>query len=133
MRKILKRLIINTGSLWLLGIFIPAISFNLSGLNFLITGIALTILDYTVKPLINLLLLPLNLITMGSFRWISTTIILLILTIIIPQIYIHPINIPHISLFGITLPALYFGRTFSLIIISLILTLVRNFLIWLLK
>ncbi len=50
-----------------------------------ITGIALAIATYIVKPVVNLLLLPINLATLGLFKFMSHAITLFIVDVALTQ------------------------------------------------
>lgn len=51
----------------------------------ILTGIALAVATYIVKPVVNLLLLPINLATLGLFKFLSHAITLFIVDIALNQ------------------------------------------------
>ena len=107
-----------------------------SGLEFadfiegiLITGLALAVATYLVKPIINILILPLSLATLGLFRFVAHAIMLFIVDLALPQFSVSGFhfvgaatqfgNIPPIN-FGAG-PLAYIG--FSVVIATLSTTL----------
>jgi uncharacterized membrane protein YvlD (DUF360 family) len=86
-----------------------------------------------VKPLIKLLLLPLNLVTFGLMGWLASAIILYLLVLVVNGVIITPLSVPAFSLGFISFPPFYFGRTLSLIIASFVLNLIRMVLKWVTK
>lgn len=97
---------------------------NIEGL--ILTGIALTLGMYIVKPLINILLLPINLATLGVFRFVSHAIVLWIVDMAIPFFTVTGFQFggavtTYFTLPSITLPAgplAYLGYSVILFIIS---------------
>ena len=69
MRSILKHFLINTVALYLISQGVSGIVFA-NGLETLfLTGAVLSLTTMIVRPILNLLLLPLNLVTFGLFKW----------------------------------------------------------------
>ena len=72
----------------------------------IITGIALAIASYVVKPVVNLLLLPINLATLGLFRFISHAITLFIVDVALPQFTVTSFHFEGLTSRFLDLPAL---------------------------
>jgi putative membrane protein len=69
-----------------------AISYITTGLNFengtsslIVTAIFLSIASFVVKPVINLFLLPLNLLTFGFFRFLTNAITLYLVDLVLKE------------------------------------------------
>jgi putative membrane protein len=84
MKTIIKHFIINTTSLYLVSLVISGIVFAQGTYSVLLAGIVLTLTSMVIKPIINILLLPINLITFGLFRWAGFAITLYLVTLIVP-------------------------------------------------
>jgi putative membrane protein len=74
----------------------------------LIASIVITILFSLVKPVLSILLLPINIVTMGFFSTILNTLLLYTATYLVPGFRIEAME-----LFGV-----YFNQFFSIMIIS---------------
>lgn len=98
-----------------------------------IGAVVLTILSFTVKPILKIISLPLNLITFGAFSFIINAIIVYLLTVFVPQIQINAFVFEGISFWGFIIPSLSFNLFFSYIIISLGLSLVTGGARWITK
>ena len=84
MKSIIKSYLISTVTLYVVDLLFKGMTINGNFNLLLIAGGALTLVTFIVKPLINLLLLPFNLITLGFFRWISSAVVLYLVTLLVP-------------------------------------------------
>ncbi len=107
------------------------ISFTGDTKAFLSAGLAIVIINILVRPLVNLLLLPLHILTLGTFRWITNLIMLYLFTKFIPSFSIGSFITSKIDLGFIILPPVYFSALGSFILASLIFSLVFQLLYWL--
>lgn len=94
-------------TLFILSWLLPGISFA-SITTLLIAAVVLTLLNTVVRPILKLLLLPINLITFGLFSIVLNAAILWLALAIVPGFHIDPI-----TLFGIA-----FGQFGSLVLVS---------------
>jgi putative membrane protein len=133
MKKILRHYTIDTFSLWVLSNIASGLIFENGLQTLLISGIALTGVFFLAKPVINLLLLPLNLITFGLFRWVSSAVVLYLVTLIIKEFKIIAFNFTGYSSKWIDIPAFNFKGLLAFIAFSFILSLITSFLYWLMK
>lgn len=133
MRGILKHFIINILVLYLVTQWFSGLTIA-NGLNGLIvTGIGLTLMTMLARPIINLLFLPLNLITFGLFRWVSSSLTLYLVTLVVPGFKIASFHFAGLSTKWIDLPAVNFSGFMSLIAFSLIISLLSSLIYWLVK
>lgn len=84
MRRIIRHFAVETFSLYVASVLATGFYFESGIETLLLTGVGLTVASFLAKPVINILLLPLNLVTFGLFKWISGSIVLYIVTLIIP-------------------------------------------------
>ncbi|CAN5280328.1 hypothetical protein BH10PAT1_BH10PAT1_2450 [soil metagenome] len=83
MKTIIRIFIVEALVLYAVAQMTTGLVFKNGTIDLLITGIGLTIASMIVKPVINLLLLPLNLLTFGFFRFLTNAITLYIVDLII--------------------------------------------------
>jgi len=107
--------------------------FKISGglSTFIIGALVLTAINILVKPIIKLLLLPINLLTIGMFRWVSNTVSLFILTVLVNQLKFEAFDFIGASWAGFVIPKIHFSYLGSLIIGSFILSFILSFIKWL--
>jgi len=133
MKNILKHYIVDTISLYLISQVVSGMYFE-NGINsLLLAGLGIMLTSFLVKPIINLLLLPINLLTFGLFRWISSAITLYIVTLIVPGFRIHEFIFSGFSSPWIDIPSLSLVSPISFIAFSFIITAVTSVIYWLIK
>src|SRR4029078_8678621 len=89
MRRILLHFVIGTASLWAVSQIAEGMVFDKGAQTLLMAGLALTVASLFAKPVINMLLLPINLITFGLFRWVSSAVVLYIVTLVVGDFRIN--------------------------------------------
>ncbi|MBI4067143.1 phage holin family protein [Candidatus Gottesmanbacteria bacterium] len=110
-------------------------SFQLKGgLNsYIYTAAILGLLHLLVRPILKLVLFPVNLLTFGVFSWIINVIILFILVKITPYISIRPWVFPGISYGSLNLSSFDFNLWQTFVVISIFIGIIVNLLSWLSK
>jgi len=82
MIKLILRLVLNALCLYALDYFFPTISFSITGL--VIGAVALMLLNGIVKPILNILAIPLKIFTMGLFSFVIDVLILWVILTYVP-------------------------------------------------
>lgn len=126
MRSILKHLIINTGTLYIVSSVIKGINFENGLTTLFITGGVLTITTMLIRPLINLLLLPINLVTFGLFKWVSYAITLYLVTLLVSGFKITSFFYPGITTYWFNLPVISLTGVFAFLAFSFIISFVSS-------
>jgi len=130
-RKLLRSFIFNLAALWLATELFEGIAFAGGYQTLLLATLALTLVNLLVKPLINLLLLPINLITLGAFRWVVNVVTLYLVTLLVPQFTISAFLFPGFSYQGFIIPPINLGMIWVYVLTSLFLSITTSFLFWL--
>lgn len=131
MKSLIRSFVFNIFALQLAASFIPGVSYR-GGLRTLgLAAIALAAFNLLVKPIINLLFLPLNLLTLGMFRWVVNVIILYLLTITVPQFKIYGFDFPGFSYQNLSLSSAFINSFWTTVLTSFFLSFVLSFLDWL--
>jgi len=133
MKKILKVYIIELLSLYFLTQVVSGLQFEGGIKTFLLTALALTLATYLVKPIVNLFILPLNLITFGLFRWLSSAIILFLITQIVTSFKIEKFFFPGFKNFWVDIPQFNVGGIGAIVLYSLVLSILSSVFRWLFK
>lgn len=132
MRSLLKKFSIITLSLFLLTQIIPSVTITGTWKDYLIASVFLSIFILIVLPIGNILIFPLNILTLNFTSWILAIVIIFIWSAVTPNVHIAPWNFP-----GLPIGPVSFVKTsmpgWEVIIVSaILLTLIRKFLEWLL-
>ncbi len=109
------------------------LGFNISGgaPTLISASVALTLLNRLVKPIIKLFLLPINVLTLGIFRWFAGVATLFILVALIDQIQVIPFYFQGFSAQGFVIPSLQINLIFSYIITTTLIRLASDIFRWL--
>ncbi|MBN1168381.1 phage holin family protein [Candidatus Woesebacteria bacterium] len=133
MKKILRHYIIVTYALWLTTKIASGIFFENGTRTLLFTGVVFMGASLLAKPVINILLLPLNLVTFGFFRWVSSAIVLYLVTLVVPAFKLISFNFPGYTSKWIELPVINFQGFLAYIAFAFLISLLTSFLFWLMK
>lgn len=131
MKKYLRTFLFNIFSFNIVITFIPGFT-NDGGLKTLIIAtILLGIFNYFIKPILSLLLLPINLITLGGFKWFINVIVIFLITISVEKLHLSSFQFTGIEYSGFVIPSFNISKFFVLIISSAVFSLTNIFLDWL--
>lgn len=133
MRKIIRSIFINFLCFWLIAEFLPAIDYSNNLKILFIASLTLFLFNLLVKPLLNLVFLPINLITLGSFRWVVNIIVLYLVTIFVSGFYIKPFSFSGINFNGFIIPALNFSTFWSFLLVSFLISVISDTINYLMK
>ena len=133
MKTLIRNTSVNSLSLYFLSIILTGVIVKGGFLTYLIGGIALSIMNYTIRPVLSILSLPLNIVTLGLFSFFSNSIILYLLTVLVPNIKIVPFTLAGFSYSGFIVPSIHFGGILSFVAASFFLSLFYSYFEWLTK
>ena len=133
MKTIIRHYIVDTLSLFLISKIVTGMFFDKGVESLFLAGAGLMLTSFLVKPIINVLLLPINLITFGLFRWISSAIALYIVTLIVPGFRITSFVFAGLATKWIEIPGLSLGPPLSFIAFSFLLTAITSCIYWVVK
>jgi len=133
MRTILKHFIINTASLYVVSLAVSGIIFADGTYSLLMAGIVLTLTTLIIRPIINILLLPINLITFGLFRWVGFAITLYLVTLIVPGFKLINFVFKGYTSYWFSLPAISLSGIFTFIAFSFLISFIASIGYWILK
>lgn len=133
MKKILRNTLINALALFLISLVITGIHISGGLVTFLFGGFALSLLFLILKPILNIIAIPLNLITLGLFSVLTNVIIYYLLTVFVPNISITDFTFQGFSSAGFTIPEVYVNIFFAFIVVSFMQSIIFSFVSWLMK
>ena len=127
----LRYFLINVVSLYATTEIVKGLSYSGGIQTLLMGGLAFTGINLVLIPLLKLLLLPLNLLTLGFFAWATNVLALFALTNIVPAFKLIPYDFPGFSYQGFSLPPAHLSTIWVAILASLLIGLTVHFLHWL--
>lgn len=131
MKSLLRSILFYTVALYLVVTYIPGIKLK-GGIEIMISaGILLSILMIFVRPLIKIVTLPINILTLGIFSGFASVIILFLLTRFIDQLSIQAWTLARFEYQGFVIPKTYISTFWTYILVSSIISVITNALNWL--
>ena len=93
----------------------------------------LGIFNLLVRPLINILLLPINILTLGTLRWLVNVFTLYFVTLLVPDFEITGFHFAGSSFQGIVIPSLSLGTIWAFVAVSFLISIISGLIFWLVK
>ena len=133
MKTLLRNTLVHTAALYALPYIFPGVTINGGLATFFLGGILLTILQFTVKPILGIISFPLNIMTMGLFSAFTNAIILYLLTIMLPKIKIESFLFEGFSFIGFVIPRFDVNTFFAYVISAVFIAFVISVFNWIIK
>lgn len=131
MKTLLRNFLINLVALVITTKFIQGFSYEGGVKTLLLGAFVFMVINWLVIPLIRLMFLPLNLLTIGIFGWVINVLAVYFLTTAVPQFKLLPYSFPGADLSGVTIPAMDLNVLQVAIAASLMIGLMSHLMQWL--
>jgi len=118
MKKILRSWFINTIVLKILAELITSIEFGEGAKTLFLAALMLTLFEFFLKPVLKILLLPVNILTLGLLRWVINVLGFYIVSFLVPSFIIATYNFPGAIKNGLVIPPVEFSLFATFILIS---------------
>ncbi len=115
--KLLKPIIVSGLTIFLLAYFIPTISY-MNWTTLILAAVVMTLLNKIIRPILKILFLPINIVTLGLFSVVLNVALLWLVTYLVPGFHIE----------AMTILGVEFNEFFSLVIVSALIGLFQSFL-----
>lgn len=92
-----------------------------------IAGVVFTLLSWVLKPVLNILLLPFNIVTLGLFSWVIHVIVLYLVDIFVPGFTVRAVVIPAFSIGPISILPIEIAGVWSYLAFAFILSIIQSF------
>jgi putative membrane protein len=130
MKRLLRYFLINLVSLLAAAQVIPGLAYTGGAKSLVIGAIAFMVINLLLVPLLKILFLPLNLLTLGLFAWLTNVLALYALTTI-SDFKLVSYAFSGANLGGIVVPAYELSPFLVAIVASFVIGLITHFLQWL--
>ncbi len=118
MRSILRNILLYAFALYLTQMIFSGLVLH-DGLQTLLTGGLLLAIGFKLlKPILSVISLPFNLLTLGLFSIVIIAFIIFLITLIYPSIEIRPFTFPGVIIWGVEIHKFYVTSLLSYILIS---------------
>jgi putative membrane protein len=132
-KKYLRLFLINFLALWLIGQLFSGVHFANGYQTIGLASLVLTLAGFIIKPLVGLLLLPVNLLTLGSFRWLINVATLWLVTLIVPQFKISGFLFTGFVYKGFVVPTMFLNLFWVYVLVALTISLITTLILWLIN
>lgn len=133
MKGILRSYIINVGAIWLASQLIPSLVIVGGVRGLLLGSLAFMIANILLVPFLKIILLPLNLLTLGIFAWLANVLALYFLVSTVSYFQLLPYNFPGMYYGGFIIPGMELSTFQVAILVSFIIGFVIHFIHWIIK
>ena len=133
MKKFLRNWFINSVALAIIGWLFTGLEVSYQLYDFFLAALLLTVIIKLMKPVFDLVFLPLNLLTLGVFRWTRTVISLGLLIYIANGVNLKEFYFPGLRLGAIEIQTFSAPSFISLVVGAILLNLCKKAIRWILK
>lgn len=133
MKSLLRASLINAFSLFILTQILSGVKVSGGISSYVLGGLALAIIYKILKPILNIISFPLNIVTMGATSFLINILLFYIATSLIPQISINAFTLNGASFGGFIVPTMHLNTFFAYAVAAFTQSVLVSFISWLRK
>lgn len=133
MKSLLRGAFINALSLFVLTQTLAGVTVNGGLTTYIAAGFVLAFVYTIVKPVVGIVSLPLNILTLGFSSFLINILLFYLATSIIPEISITAFTLNGFSFAGFVIPTINFNTFFAYAVAALVHSVIVSFISWLRK
>lgn len=133
MKSLLRTTLINAFALLVLTQLLPGVKVAGGLTTFIVGGAVLSVVYKILKPILGIVSLPLNIMTLGATSFLINILLFYIATSLIPEISITEFTLNGFSFAGFIVPTLHFNTFFAYAAAAFVQSVVVSFISWLRK
>lgn len=133
MKFVLRKYFITVSSLFILSQLIPSIAIKNSWNGLFYASLILSLLFYLIRPIINLIMIPINLVTLNLSAWFVQIIIFYLWTVITNAVVISNWQFGGLNIGAITLSSFNLVKWQVIIVGALVYIFISKLLGWIFK
>lgn len=119
MRKILRLTLLFSFSLVCANLTWQNLTFQVTPWTYVKTALVLAIFEVILKPILKIILFPINLLTLGLFRAVIDTVGLYLASFVFSDFYVSSIYSPATTFLGLNIPSFNFTNFWAFLVTSL--------------
>ena len=131
MKRIIRAIVISFISLYAASLLLPSFSYSGSYMILAKASIVFALTTVFIKPVLKIVTIPINWLTLGLFACVLNVFILYITIGLVNGVYVTPFYFAGYSYNGFIFPAIAFTKFWSLVLTSFFISWVSNLLKWL--
>lgn len=133
MKSIFRATLINASALFMLTQILPGVKVSGGLTTFVLGGFVLCILFKVLKPILSIISLPLNILTLGLASFLINVVLFYIATALIPGISISAFTLQGFSFSGFVIPTVNLNTLLAYAAAGLGQSVIVSFISWLRK
>lgn len=130
MKRLLQYVVVNSFSLFATSLIFSGLKVENTFETYIIAGIFLTIGEYILKPVLNLVSLPFNFLTFGLFSSLINIFVLFLITQLYPKIQVTSFQFEGLTIYSVHIPGFYASLILSYFIISATIYTISKVFLW---
>ncbi len=119
MKKILRLTLLFSFSLVCADLLWHNLTFQITPWTYVKTALVLALFEVILKPILKIILFPINLLTLGLFRAVIDTVGLYLAAFIFSDFYVSNIHSAAFKFFGLAIPQFNFTNFWAFLVTSL--------------
>lgn len=123
MRKIIVKILATAASFYVAQYFLSGIHLQNNWQAYLVASLVFVVFNFILSPIIKILLLPINLLTLGLFRWVTNVLVLYLFDLLYDGISITSFDFTGYNSSLISLPAGHLALFWVLVLSSFLMSL----------
>ena len=123
MRKLILRILGTSLAFYLTSHLVSGFQLSQSWKSYFLASIIFILFNLVASPIIKILLLPINLLTLGLFRWITNVLVLYIFDLFYTGLTVSAYDFPGYTSSLLSLPSLHLSLFWVLVISSFLIAL----------
>lgn len=131
MKSLIRTLILNIAVIFFAAWVLPGLSYSGNFQVLILAAVALGLVNMIVRPIVKLVTLPINLLTLGIFSWVINVFLLYLVTRLIPGFEIAAFHFEGLVYQGLTIQPTEVGLLSSYVLSSFLISLLTSILGWL--
>ena len=130
MKKLIRTFLANSAAIYLISRFIGGLSFSNDWRVLLMAAAALTLANFLIRPIVKIVTLPINLLTLGFFSSFINALMLYLVTYLVPKFTIQGFEFVGFTHRGLIVPSLHFGAFWATVIFAALISWVVSLIDW---
>lgn len=133
MRSFLVRILASALGFYLVASLVGGFRIDATWQSYLTAGFIFSLFNLLVLPVVKLLMLPINLLTLGLLRWLANVLVLYVFSLTYSGVHISAYDFPGFTSNLLALPPTHLSLFWVLVIVSLLMSITTGIITSLLR